>query len=214
MDLCKAIAYLHDLDDELEEKSAVRDLRANSAVREDMLYQLDHARKLVAALERHASNISCINYHNGEDVLIDLHKARTWCQLVEAKNNARLRRRECGGRELDEYARSCQPGTPTDRSAGRHPTPRNSVTFAVPASLPAWLLIDTGPKSERKRGCRGLSPDAQRADKMPTLGLLVPSTPASHSSLAPFGGKGLGRQQAMPVEEDRELVATGSLVHS
>jgi hypothetical protein len=84
-DLCKAIAYLHDLDAELEERSAVRGLRANSAVREDMLYQLDHARKLVAALERHASNISCISYHDGGEVLIDLHKARTWCDLLEAK---------------------------------------------------------------------------------------------------------------------------------
>ena len=84
-DLRVAIAYLHDLDAELEERSAVCGLRANSAVREDMLYQLDHARKLVAALERHASNISCISYHNGGEVLIDLDKARTWCHLVEAK---------------------------------------------------------------------------------------------------------------------------------
>ena len=84
-DLRTAIAYLHDLDAELEERSAVRDLRVNSAARDDMLYQLDHARKLVAALERHASNISCISYHNGGEVLIDLHKARTWCHLVEEK---------------------------------------------------------------------------------------------------------------------------------
>ena len=84
-DLRKAIAYLRDLDVELDERSAVRGLRANSAAREGMLYQLDHARTLVAALERHASNISCISYHNGGEVLIDLHKARTWCHLVEAK---------------------------------------------------------------------------------------------------------------------------------
>ena len=84
-DLRKAIAYLHDLDAELEERSAVRGLRANSAAREDMLYQLDHARKLVAALDRHASTMSCISYHNGGEVLIDLHKARTWCDLVQAK---------------------------------------------------------------------------------------------------------------------------------
>jgi hypothetical protein len=84
-DLRKAIAYLQDLDAELEERSAVRGLRANSAARKHMLYQLDHARKLVAALERHASNISCISYHNGGEMLIDLHKARTWCHLVEAR---------------------------------------------------------------------------------------------------------------------------------
>jgi hypothetical protein len=83
--LRKAIAYLHDLDVELDERSAIRGLRANLAAREDMLYQLDHSRKLVAALERHASNVSCISYHDGVEVLIDLHKARTWCHLVEAK---------------------------------------------------------------------------------------------------------------------------------
>jgi hypothetical protein len=50
-----------------------------------MLYQLDHARKLVAASERQASNISCLSCHDGREALIDLHKARTWCHLVEAK---------------------------------------------------------------------------------------------------------------------------------
>jgi hypothetical protein len=84
-DLRVAIAYLRDLDSELEERSAVRGPRANSAARDDMLYQLDHARKLVAALERQASNISCISYHNGGEVLIDLRKACTWCHLVEAR---------------------------------------------------------------------------------------------------------------------------------
>jgi len=84
-DLRKAIAYLHDLDAELEERSAVRVLRVNSAAREDMLYQLDHARKLVAALERQASNISCISHHDGGEVLIDVQKAHTWCHLVEAR---------------------------------------------------------------------------------------------------------------------------------
>jgi hypothetical protein len=84
-DLRIAIAYLRDLDAELEERSAVRGPRANWAARDDMLYQLDHARKLVAALERHESNVSCISHHDGGKVLIDLHKARTWCQLVEAK---------------------------------------------------------------------------------------------------------------------------------
>jgi len=82
-DLCQAIAYLHDLDAELEERSAVGGLRANSAAPGDMLYQLDHARKLVAALVRHAPNIFCITYHGGEEVRIDLHKA--WCHLIDAK---------------------------------------------------------------------------------------------------------------------------------
>jgi hypothetical protein len=84
-DLYKAIAYLHDLDAELEERSAVRSQRANPVAREDMRYQLDHARKLVAVLERQASNLSCLSYHDGEEALIDLQKARTWCDLVEAK---------------------------------------------------------------------------------------------------------------------------------
>lgn len=84
-DLRVAIAYLRDLDAELEERSAVCGPRANSAARDDMLYQLDHASKLIAGLERHGSNVSCISHHGGGKVLIDLHKARTWCQLVEAK---------------------------------------------------------------------------------------------------------------------------------
>ena len=83
--LRKAIAYLRDLDAELEERSAVRDQQANSAARDDMFYQLDYARKLVVALERDASNVSCLSYHDGREALIDLHKARTWCDLVEAR---------------------------------------------------------------------------------------------------------------------------------
>ena len=67
-DLRKALAYLHDLDAELEERSAVRGPRANSTAREDMFYQLDDARKLIAALELHASNVSCIIYHDGGEV--------------------------------------------------------------------------------------------------------------------------------------------------
>jgi len=84
-DLREAIACLQDLDAELEERSAVRDQRANASAREDMLYQLDHARKLVAALQRQVPNISCISYHAGGQVLVDLQKARAWCQLVEAR---------------------------------------------------------------------------------------------------------------------------------
>jgi hypothetical protein len=84
-DLCTAIAYLRDLDAELDERSAIRGQRANSVAREDMRYQLDHARKLVAVLERQASNISYLSYHDGEEALIGLQKLRTWCDLVEAK---------------------------------------------------------------------------------------------------------------------------------
>jgi hypothetical protein len=91
-ELRKAIAYLQDLDAELEERSAVRGLRANSVAREDMLYQLDRAGTLLAALERQAPNLSCISYHDGREVLIDVHKARTWCHLVEARIM-----RVCGG---------------------------------------------------------------------------------------------------------------------
>ena len=86
-ELRKVIAYLHDLNAELDERSAVRGLHANSAAREDMLYQLDHARKLVATLERRTSNVSCVSFHDGVEVLIDLRKARTWCHLVEGKIN-------------------------------------------------------------------------------------------------------------------------------
>jgi hypothetical protein len=84
-DLRIAIAYLHGLNAELEERSAVRDLCVNSTAREDMLYQLDHARKLVTALERRGSSVSRLSYHDGGEVLIDLHKARAWCHLVDEK---------------------------------------------------------------------------------------------------------------------------------
>jgi hypothetical protein len=85
MDLCKVIAYLQDLDAELEERSAVPGLWVNWAAREDMLYQLDQATNLVATLERRASNISCLSCDDGGEVLIDLDKARTWCHLVEVR---------------------------------------------------------------------------------------------------------------------------------
>jgi hypothetical protein len=91
-DLRKVIAYLQDLDAELEERSAVRGLCSNSAAREEMLYQLDHARKLLATLELQAPNTSCISYQDGREVVIDVHEARTWCHLVEARLM-----RVCGG---------------------------------------------------------------------------------------------------------------------
>jgi hypothetical protein len=84
-DLRKVIAYLHDLDAELKERSPVHDPRANSSARKDMLYQLDHAKKLIAVFERDASNIFCLSNHDGAEVLVNLPKARSWCHLVEAK---------------------------------------------------------------------------------------------------------------------------------
>jgi cob(I)alamin adenosyltransferase len=80
-----AIAYLYDLDVEIEERSAVRCQNANWSAREDMLYQLDHARTLVAALEHHAPNLSCMSWHDGGEMLINLHNVRAWCQRVEAR---------------------------------------------------------------------------------------------------------------------------------
>jgi hypothetical protein len=84
-DLRTAIAYLADLDAELEERSALRDPGLHAAAHEDMRYQLDHARQLVASMEQQASNVSCMSLHNGREVLIDLNKVRSWCHLVEAR---------------------------------------------------------------------------------------------------------------------------------
>ena len=80
-DLRTAIAYLADLDAELEERRAHRAPGAHS----DMLYQLDHARQLVAALEQRAANMSCMSCPSGCKMLIDLQKARRWCRAVEAE---------------------------------------------------------------------------------------------------------------------------------
>jgi len=84
-DLRTAIAYLADLDAELEERSVRRTPGAHSAVRADVLYPLNDARPLVAALEQRASNMSCMSCHSGCEMLIDLHKARQWSRAVEAK---------------------------------------------------------------------------------------------------------------------------------
>ena len=84
-DLRTAIAYLSDLDGELEERSTAPALSANPPAREDMLYQLRHARELVAGLERQASNISCISCLDGREALLDLDKMHTWCRAVEAR---------------------------------------------------------------------------------------------------------------------------------
>ena len=84
-DLRTAIAYLADLDAELEERRAHRAPGTHSAARADMLYQLDHARQLVAALEQRAANMSCMSCPSGCKMLIDLQKARRWCRAVEAE---------------------------------------------------------------------------------------------------------------------------------
>lgn len=113
-DLRVAIAYLRDLDAELEERSAIAGPRANSAARDDMLYQLDHASKLVASLVRHASNVSCISYHNGREVLINLDKAHTWCQLVEAKIMRVCDEESARAASWMKCAASCRPGAAKD----------------------------------------------------------------------------------------------------
>jgi hypothetical protein len=84
-DLRTAIAYLADLDAELEERSTLSAPDAHSEAREDMLYQLDHARRLVAALEQRASNMSCMSCHSGCEQLVDVQKVRRWCRAVEAR---------------------------------------------------------------------------------------------------------------------------------
>jgi hypothetical protein len=62
-----AIAYLVDLDAELDERSAAAP-GANATARSDMLYQLRHARRLAATLERQASD-----------------KVGAWAEAVEAR---------------------------------------------------------------------------------------------------------------------------------
>jgi len=84
-DLRTAIAYLADLDAELEERGALASQSAHAAARADLLYQFDCSRQLVASLERRACNISCMSYQNGREVLIDLNKVHIWCRSVEAK---------------------------------------------------------------------------------------------------------------------------------
>ena len=84
-ELRTAMAYLADLDSELEERSALRPSHAHSMARADMLYQLDQARQLVACVEQRAANMSCITCQKGCEVLIDLPKVRAWCRAVEAR---------------------------------------------------------------------------------------------------------------------------------
>jgi hypothetical protein len=85
-DLRTAIAYLTDLDAELEERSSVRDPSLHAPAREDMLYQAHHAGKLVANLEQPASNLCCMSDYNGRPITLQM--VRTWCRDVEAKINS------------------------------------------------------------------------------------------------------------------------------
>src|SRR5262249_55253186 len=70
-ELHTAMAYLADLDVEVEERGTTPDARATAAAREDMLYQLQHARQIVDALERRHALVN------------SLQQARAWCHTVE-----------------------------------------------------------------------------------------------------------------------------------
>jgi hypothetical protein len=105
-DLRMAIAYLSDLEVELEERSTLGDARLRSAAREDMRYQLDQTQRLVAALEREAPDISGM----GNRGLVDLQGMRTWCRVVEARmariccedgTSAAIRMEKAGAVDLD-----------------------------------------------------------------------------------------------------------------
>jgi hypothetical protein len=84
-DLRLAIAYLTDLEAELEARGNDNDPRVRSAAREDMRHQLDHTRVLVAKLEHQAPDTTCQHDYDGREVTIDLEEARIWCHVVEAK---------------------------------------------------------------------------------------------------------------------------------
>ena len=83
MQLRTAMAYLADLDVELEERGTTPNGRANAAARQDMLYQLQHARQIVDALESDACNVSSMRCQGGRNAPINLQKARAWCHAVE-----------------------------------------------------------------------------------------------------------------------------------
>lgn len=84
-DLRTAMAYLTDLDGELEERRALPVARMRSVACDDMLYQLEHARQLVASLEQQAANASCMSCDKGCEVLLDVPKLRAWCRSIEAQ---------------------------------------------------------------------------------------------------------------------------------
>ena len=85
MELRTAMAYLADLDVEIEERGTTPDAHANAAARQDMLYQLQHARQIVDALECRACNISCMSCQGGRDAPINPQTARAWCHAVEKR---------------------------------------------------------------------------------------------------------------------------------
>jgi hypothetical protein len=70
-DLKTAIAYLIDLNAELDERSAVSDPAVHAGARADMLYQLRHAQRLAGALDR--------------EVPIDLQPVKAWTLAVESR---------------------------------------------------------------------------------------------------------------------------------
>jgi len=99
-ELRTAMAYLADLNVEVEERGTTPDARANAAAREDMLYQLQHARQIVDALECGACSISGMSCQRGRDALVNnLQKARAWCHAVE--NRIAL---VCGDRSMTAAA--------------------------------------------------------------------------------------------------------------
>jgi hypothetical protein len=84
-DLKTAIAYLFDLNAELDERSAVPTPSAHADARADMLYQLQHAQRLADALEGHAVDVSCTSWLDGQEVLIDLQRVKAWTLAVQAR---------------------------------------------------------------------------------------------------------------------------------
>jgi len=84
-DLCTAMAYLADLDAELEERGAAPGLAAHAAAREDLLYQLDCGRQLVAGLERKAAGAACTGCRTGCEGPADLAALAGWCRRLEAR---------------------------------------------------------------------------------------------------------------------------------
>jgi tetratricopeptide (TPR) repeat protein len=84
-DLQLCVAYLTDLEAEMEARGNDGDPHVRTGAREDMRHQLGHVRELIAKLERDAPHVECQHDYDGRDVTIDLEEARIWCHIVEAK---------------------------------------------------------------------------------------------------------------------------------
>jgi hypothetical protein len=84
-DLKTAIAYLIDLNAELDERGAVPTAGVHAGARADMLYQLRHAQRLAGALEGQAADVSCTSWLDGREVLIDLQLVKAWTLAVQAR---------------------------------------------------------------------------------------------------------------------------------